>query len=82
MYRGPFGIEKLDHLSDRWSVAARADRAGPYKFVCNKFFIDNISINNLVQCAMYMCTPESAMRRSEGVMLNMSLKALCTRISA
>ena len=34
------------------------------------FFIDNISINNLVQCAM--CTPKLAMRRSEGMMLNMS----------
>ena len=26
IYRGPFGIEKLDHPSDRWSVAARAAR--------------------------------------------------------
>jgi hypothetical protein len=39
-------------------------------FVCIGFFIDNISINNLVQCAM--CTPKLAMRRSEGMMLNMS----------
>ena len=27
IYRGPFGIEKLDHPSDGWSVAARAARA-------------------------------------------------------
>ena len=27
IYRGPFSIEKLDHPSDRWSVAARANRA-------------------------------------------------------
>ena len=34
--------------------------------------VDNISINNLVQCAM--CTPKLAMRRSEGMMLNMSTR--------
>ena len=38
--------------------------------VCNGFFIDNTSMNNLVQCAM--CASESALRRSEGMMLNMS----------
>ena len=67
MYRGPFGIEKLDHLSDRWSVASQTDRARPYKFVCNGFFIDNISINYLVRRTSR--TPVSAMRRSEGMMI-------------
>ena len=27
MYRGPFVNAKLDHPSDRWSVAAQTDRA-------------------------------------------------------
>ena len=36
-------------------------------FVCNGFFIDNISINYLVRRTSR--TPVSAMRRSEGMMI-------------
>ena len=38
------------------------------------FFIDNISIINLVQCAM--CTPRLALRRSAGMMLNITTSSL------
>ena len=52
MYRGPFGIEKLDHPSDRWSVAARAagaDRA--VKVINNLEFIseNNVLENNCIR---------------------------------
>jgi len=68
-------IEHLDTAILAESVGARLKRRKLHAsvvplFVCIGFFIDNISINNLVQCAM--CTPKLAMRRSEGMMLNMS----------
>ena len=48
MHRRPFGIEKLDHTSDRWSVSARADRADRAVKVINnlKMYIRNKLENN------------------------------------
>ena len=43
IYRGPFGIEKLDHPSDRWWPTARAYRADLAVKVINnlKMYIRN-----------------------------------------
>ena len=55
MYRGPFGIEKLDHPSDRWSVAARAagaDRA--VKVINNLEFISEKSARKQLHPATHI----------------------------